>query len=535
MRNLRNAQPSPVAGPMSPELLLAAGSRAIDRLARIFELSRYFLLAFATAGYFINTSYRAQRRQLWFDEIFTLYISRLPDLHSVWAACTSGTDFNPPLVYLMSRWSQSLLGPTELGLRMPEIIGFWVFCLCLYRFVSVRTSALAGLIAMLYPLTTGGYWYASEARPHGLIVGFFGVALVCWQALGDEPKRRWIALAGLASALTCASLSHCFAFLAFIPLGIGELVRTIQRRHIDVGVWGALLAPAAVSVAVVLPLISTITRTFKTGDFATSGDSIRGAWLLSFMTPLFALTPLLALLAASTAFPQIAEDASDDRKRTFKWDETAVLIALCCTPLFAFGVARLGHSLLFARYSLITVAGVACLIGAAAARRTFIGFLVLALIVYALYDSQVTFTASNTAQEPSAGIQIDTRPDAGTAAFDWTRRAAEGNDPIVVEPFRFIPKFYYAPDALRWRYVFLTPHLLVEGYQRLQKCCAAPGTVSTLNDFVAAHRGFYVFGTDHWSAEMADVFRAQGATIGETACSSREGESCVVRVDYPPR
>jgi hypothetical protein len=98
------------------------------------------------------------RRPFWFDEIFTLYISRLPDLGSIWSACTHGVDFNPPLLYLLTRWSQAVFGANELGARIPQVVGYWVFCLCLYRFVSMRTNALAGFIALscqLPPAVTG--------------------------------------------------------------------------------------------------------------------------------------------------------------------------------------------------------------------------------------------------------------------------------------------------------------------------------------------------------------------------------------------
>jgi hypothetical protein len=121
----------------------------------------YILIVLLSIGYFCDTYFRASRKLFWFDELFTVYVSRLPDLRSLWAVLMAGVDFNPPLLYVL--------------------VGFWIFCLCLYRFVSLRSSALGGLISMGFPMVTLAYWYAYEARPYALELGFCGVALLCWQ------------------------------------------------------------------------------------------------------------------------------------------------------------------------------------------------------------------------------------------------------------------------------------------------------------------------------------------------------------------
>jgi hypothetical protein len=149
-----------VEGLPSPLRVADRIQRACDSLVRALTLHEYAFLLFASLGYFTITFYRAERKLFWFDEIFTLYIARLPDLGSIWSACIHGVDFNPPMVYLLTRWSQAFFGANELGARIPQVVGFWIFCLCLYRFVSIRTNALAGFIALLLPITTGDYWYA---------------------------------------------------------------------------------------------------------------------------------------------------------------------------------------------------------------------------------------------------------------------------------------------------------------------------------------------------------------------------------------
>jgi hypothetical protein len=120
-----------------------AGSAA-DRLAGTLIRFKYLILAILSIAYFLDTCYLASRKLFWFDEIFTIYLTRLPDLSSLWNALKTGVDFNPPMLYLLTRLAHKFSGEGQISTRLPEIIGFWIFCLCLYRFVSVRSSHWEG-------------------------------------------------------------------------------------------------------------------------------------------------------------------------------------------------------------------------------------------------------------------------------------------------------------------------------------------------------------------------------------------------------
>jgi 4-amino-4-deoxy-L-arabinose transferase-like glycosyltransferase len=87
----------------------------------------------------------------------------------------AGADFNPPLFYLIQWDNRALFGEGLIALRLPEIVGFWIFSLCLFRFVSKRAGLLAGWVAMLIPSLSIAYYYAYEVRPHGLVLGFPGL------------------------------------------------------------------------------------------------------------------------------------------------------------------------------------------------------------------------------------------------------------------------------------------------------------------------------------------------------------------------
>src|SRR5579875_1143490 len=192
--------------------------------------------------YFVDVIVRATEKYFWSDELVTLDICRLP-LHSLWPALSHGLDFNPLLFYLISKTSRVVFGESLVGFRVPEMIGFWIVCLCLYRFVNRRAGWLAGSIAMVMPVVTGVFFYAYEARPHALVLACGALALVCWQMTLEQPRSRlW--LAGFSTSLFLAGLLHTYAVLLVLPFAIFELVRTVQLRRINWVMWTAIVLPA---------------------------------------------------------------------------------------------------------------------------------------------------------------------------------------------------------------------------------------------------------------------------------------------------
>ncbi|HTR35472.1 MAG TPA: hypothetical protein VMH80_06205 [Bryobacteraceae bacterium] len=505
----------------------------VDYWAEILTRHPYVFLVLVSLAYFLITIYRAQRKLFWFDELFTFYIARLPDLGSIWAACKSGADFNPPLLYLLTRWSQAVFGAAELGTRMPQIVGFWLFCLCLYRLVSVRGGVLAGFIALLFPLTTGGYWYAYEARSYGLVLGFFGLALICWQALAQGSAHRTLMLAGLTASLTCAALCHAYAFLLLVPLGLGELARTILRRRFDSLAWCALLLPLAVLIAILAPLLRAIRAAHIPPALPSPGNTIWSGWDLS-LAPHFALAVVL-LLAAQSLWVAVSSTGTRNQSATngsLAAHEIVALGALLGTPLFVFIATRAAGVPSFGRYSLIAMAGFACLLGAACTQARATGLAVVLISLLFCAGAFWQFYRGSFVVEPSTRLKVATR-DAGDAfSFKWLTASAPGDEPIVLaDDLEFASMFHYAPAPIRSRFVFLVPDVNGEGYSRLQSCCGAPGIVMSTAAFLAAHRSFFVYGTLNRLASQAVKFRRKGGQI--TIADCHKGR-CLCRAVFLP-
>jgi 4-amino-4-deoxy-L-arabinose transferase-like glycosyltransferase len=501
-----------------------------DFLAKL--LSRYQLgfLALASAAYFTLTCYSAGRKLFWYDEIPTYYIAQLPDLASLWMACKQL--FSPPLFYLVTRWSQQLVGANELGTRLPAILGFWLFCISLYRFVAKRTNPIAGFISLLYPLTTGGYWYAFEARPHGVLVGLFGVALISWQEVTDG-NSGVLALPCLTTSLTAAMLLHGYAFLLLFPLVFGELTRSFLNKHWNPMIWFSLTSPAVLSAVTVLPMLhgihdSVAPAFLKHAPF----QRVWTAWELSFK-PSFTLAILLVLLIPGI-LPQLNLALPGVRKAEvpnwgFSLPEIAVLFCIFCTPLVAYVASRVAYAPFFARYSLILVGGASCLIALTAARSNRTGLLVLLLIVLFIGHSAAMFYRGRVIREPSSGVEVDTRLTAESNRFKWIESAASGTDPIVLlDALASVPMLHYAPPSLVSRFVFLVPDDLVDLYMPLQKCCRVPGRVFSRSEFVTAHHTFFVYGSADSLFHQEDYFRRLGAQVTNQSCGS---EGCVLRVE----
>ena len=139
--------------------------------------------------YFADLFLKASQKCFWFDELFTVYLCRLPSFRSTWMAVTHGADFNPLLFYVMTRAAQRLFGDGLVATRLPAIIGVWLFCVCLFFFVARRVGVISGFVAGAFPFFTLVEYYAYEARAHGIVLGWCGLALVCWQKITHEPAK----------------------------------------------------------------------------------------------------------------------------------------------------------------------------------------------------------------------------------------------------------------------------------------------------------------------------------------------------------
>src|SRR5262249_17409305 len=269
--------------------------------------------------------------------------------------------------HIITRISLSLFGINELTIRLPEVVGFWVMSLCLFRFVSKRSSALYGFAAMLFPLVTEAYYYAYEARPYAIVLGCAGLTLVCWQSAAEGHYRK-VSLIGLAVSVAAAVSNHYYAVLLLVPLAVGEAARSIALRRLDLPIWIAL-GSAMTPLLLFLPLIERA-RTYSTTFWAPPHWRTAVDFYYTLLTP--ALLPLVAMLVLSAVYsttrPSRPSSHNHNSRTATPFHEIAAALGFIALPIVAFVLAKVVTGALTGRYALPSVIGFSILFAFAAHR-----------------------------------------------------------------------------------------------------------------------------------------------------------------------
>ncbi len=422
-------------------------TQQVDVYAKIFiaqlEKKKLWFLCGFSMLYLIVTCLLAWEKLLWNDELFTLYISRLFTLNEVWSALLTGAEQLPPFFYVITRTSLALFGVNNISIRLPEVLGFWVMSLCLFRFVSVRSSALYGYVAMLFPLVTGAYSYAYEARPYALVLGFSGLALVCWQSAA-EGRYRKLSLICLAVSLAAAVSNHYYAVFVFLPLALGELVRSFSLRRVDTPIWGAF-GVAVTPLLLFLPLIERA-RNYSLAFWAqTDWMAITKFYyflLAPALLPLMVIPILLVFDPATHSQPQRSSSAPP-------LHEVAAAFGFITIPVVAFALAKLVTGAFTDRYALPAVIGFSIFIAFAAYKLLDGRAIMAAALLLSLCGGFMMIGVKSFQETVAAGIS-----QAETNKFLQSER--ESGLPIVAsDPHTFMMLAHYGSPDVASRVLYL--------------------------------------------------------------------------------
>ena len=421
----------------SPEPSLENDARHLA--VRIEKRQRMILCAFSIL-YLLGAGLHARSKPFWYDEIVTLVIANSPDLSTAWKAALA-CDAAPPLPHLMTHLCVRWFGAGEISVRIPAIIGFWVFCLCLFRFTSRRVGIYYALAALLLPTVIETYYYSVEARAYGPELAFCGLALVAWQA-ATERSMRFLALPGLALSMAAALLCHYYATLLYLPLAGGEAVRLYRNRKIDWGVWAAFAAGGTP----ILWRISTVVGVVK--GFAHNWavpypEQAIEFWESGLQHASGFLTLLLALLALSIVLSRKKPDTDQSVVPPLRDHELVAGVLFLAIPLAAVVGALLVTHMFAPRYALIALAGFSFLAPMVAAHvsggRALPGFLLMAALGLGFGYSSMEI--------PPAQDPFDAEP--------LLREALQQGPVAVSDGQLFLRMWHYAPEPLKSRLLFL--------------------------------------------------------------------------------
>ena len=409
------------------------------RLAGTLEKHRRLVLAAFTLIYAAGAAIRAWSKPFWYDEIVTLITARMPNWTATLRAAAA-CDASPPLPHLATHFCIRWFGENEITARIPAMIGFWVFCLCLFFIVRRRAGMLYGLAALLLPAATGAGDYAVEARAYGLELGFCGLALLAWMRAA-EGLRRKIALPLLALSMAGAFYCHFYALLMYLPLGLGELLRTVRKRRIDVGIW-ASLAAGGIPVLVKLATIRAVIHGFLHTWAIPTADRILGFWEvegLHFLTVLAILLCLGALVKAFSAEDSGGEEPPPAILADHEWLACAVLMLV---PFIAGLLAVLVTHSFTERYAIFAVAGfvllVTALIAQLGAGRSLPAYLLVLALLFPFFLPILSSPGHLNPYEQESLVH-----------------ASLERGPVVVPDGQlFLQLWYYAPERLKSRLWF---------------------------------------------------------------------------------
>jgi hypothetical protein len=370
-------------------------------------------------------------RPLWYDELISWHISRLPDIGAIWNAILAGFDFELPLMHLSMRWSHVLFGDGNLASRLPMLLGFWIMMLGVYCFLSRRLPWRYALIGMVFPMLTFAWTYAFEARAYGIALGGTGIALVCWQNAAEGRNRR-LSLVGITVGLAIVLAVQATLAVAAIPFVLAEAVRTLDKRRIDWPVWLSFLA--ATPVMILYPPVRNSIRQFHFHGMQLSAFGIARFFEDALKPAMFPL--LIAGLVAWYA----GRNASDKRTgRLLPRHETVALVGFLLTPLpFFFGGLVSDQMIFFPRYGLLAMIGVAggfavLLCGMAGGNQRTATAVLAALVIWVAVAHGKEALAQ--AHDPVRTWREDS---------DILVKALAKNAPVVVtSPLTFVEADYY--------------------------------------------------------------------------------------------
>ena len=172
-------------------------------------------------------------RPMWADEFFSLYTDKVASIGDLLHIQSSyPVSLDPPGFHLLAHFAISLFGANAIAVRLPSVIGFALMMACVYAFVRRIYGIRAGILAMAMLMSMHSLYYASEARPYGLLLGFSAAALTAWQGSIRQSNRR-IPLMCLAAAVFACLECHYFALLIPAALVLLECIRTVRNKKFD--------------------------------------------------------------------------------------------------------------------------------------------------------------------------------------------------------------------------------------------------------------------------------------------------------------
>jgi hypothetical protein len=424
--------------------------RMIVQHERSFVVSTIALFVFSATNHALTAP-------LWFDEFFTLFLSRLSSLSVLLHAVPA--DGMPPLQYFLTALSLRLFGETEFGLRALDLVSYLIAGTLVYRIVRRHAGAVPALFALALLMGSAlVHAQASVARPYELLLAFSSLTFYSFQVAGGNAQHRSIALCGIAFGLGGSILTHHYGIIQTGSfLFVGEFVRTIRRRKVDAWMLAAIgvgMSALVVTVPLVRQSTELLGEPIKHSTIFWAQPKALDLWTYLEMFPLELVlyVVVFGLLMRSVRMHQ-KEDEPVAHVPVYEW---AAAGTLCLLLPMQFAIARSVTGYFQPRYAIGTSLGLAIVGGWTAARfqriaqplvalSTFV-FLVLAAISLVVEQANGPVWAG-VAREQAVSPLLQRAP----------VQSVPGDLPIVVaNAFDYVPDWWYSSTEMRDRLIYLS-------------------------------------------------------------------------------
>jgi len=403
-------------------------------------------MAVLVAGIVVTAGAHAVTKPLWYDEVATVIVSRLPGIPAIVESLRSGADNNPPLFYVVSKFSRALMPDDHLGYRLPSILGLVLVVLSLYGVLSKRVCRTSALAGACYVLCTPLAPYAYEARPYALLAGLIATAILAWQRLDSS---RWYALL-LGFCLALAVSVHYYAIFVWPVLGAAEALVWWLRRRARWEVWAALVLGAG-PLLLYADLLNGVHHYYRANFWAPAHLSM----IFTAHGGLLALSGYLGFgvaFCATVVFVCWARrEVTHGTGQHHLVEESALAFLLLWFPAIAVVASKVAQTAMTERYLLPTVLGAALIVGYVCSRVPIaVRRAVLASILIAYGLTEVDAAAFGRLAQPPREATIQ-------PLQLVLREYARADEPIVISSgLRFLPAAYYATPDIRRRVWALT-------------------------------------------------------------------------------
>jgi hypothetical protein len=333
----------------APELNLSGRIPELDgRLGVAIALA---LIVYAM----VRSVFTAASTPFWYDEICTWIVARQPTISGIYDALRHAADSNPPLFYLIERFSATLITNEHIAYRLPSMAGFAIVLWCVFLVVKRRSNGTVALVCTAAIFMTALFEpYATEARPYSLVAACIAFGLVCYQR---APAGRWMLLLGISLAL--AEALHYYAIFSIAPFCAAEGVFLLKTKEFRWKVWLAL-ACSFLPLAVFWPLLMQFKANF--------GAHIWSPPALGNITPIYgwffhAGTPIgigiAAALSAGLAVALLSPGTFSPPGTDAPLHEVVLALGFLALPFIGFVATKIGHGIMVNRYVLPGVLGMA--------------------------------------------------------------------------------------------------------------------------------------------------------------------------------